>query len=542
MREQATRTPDQRAKRATNPARLREQHRDHGTLPAQLRRKGDVLVVDGHGVTLAVDRGRLVARDGAGQHRQERSFGKVTHGLGRVVVLGGTGTVSLAALRWLRDQGVPLITLDEDGQPLCTSSATVEDARLYRQQALAPHTPAGLTVARYLLGEKLRGQLALASQLTGSNDIVATIADELERLEHATEIDELLSCEREAALAYWSGWAPIPVRFGPGGIERVPEHWQQFTQRHSPLTSAPRAAVNPANAILNYLYALLEAEARIACHTVGLSPTLGIVHVDYRHRDSFCLDLIEAVRPEVDRYLLALLRGRVFRTDDFYETRRGGCRILAPLTHTLAATTVEWAQLLAPVCEHVAAHLADTPGSRITGLPTPLSGHNHHEAREPRRRRARPGVPRSAARAPRTCARCGGDLPHQKRVYCPPCEALFRQEQKAQAGSPTPIEGARARKGTDTSHGAEAAERRAATNIARKRAVREWDQEYGKLIDLSVFERDVLPLIQNVPLSRLQRATGLSLRYVSQIRRGEKTPHPRHWAAIETTTAAVPAD
>jgi hypothetical protein len=39
-------------------------------------------------------------------------------------------------------------------------------------------------------------------------------------------------------------------------------------------------------------------------------------------------------------------------------------------------------------------------------------------------------------------------------------------------------------------------------------------------------------MIQNVPLSRLVKATGLSLRYVSQIRRGEKVPHPRHWQAL----------
>src|SRR5262249_54091333 len=42
----------------------------------------------------------------------------------------------------------------------------------------------------------------------------------------------------------------------------------------------------------------------------------------------------------------------------------------------------------------------------------------------------------------------------------------------------------------------------------------------------------------------LMRATGLSLRYVSQIRRGEKVPHPRHWtsilsAAVNETCAAT---
>jgi hypothetical protein len=82
--------------------------------------------------------------------------------------------------------------------------------------------------------------------------------------------------------------------------------------------------------------------------------------------------------------------------------------------------------------------------------------------------------------------------------------------------------------GRDPTHGTTAAARRAETNIARKREVSDWDERYGKLVDLSAFEREILPLVQDVPLSRLQRATGLSLRYVSLIRRGERTPHPRH--------------
>jgi hypothetical protein len=81
----------------------------------------------------------------------------------------------------------------------------------------------------------------------------------------------------------------------------------------------------------------------------------------------------------------------------------------------------------------------------------------------------------------------------------------------------------------DPTHGATAAARRAGANVTRKREAREWDVQHGKLVDLSAFQRDILPLIQDIPLSRLQRATGLSLRYVSLIRRGERTPHPRHW-------------
>jgi hypothetical protein len=86
--------------------------------------------------------------------------------------------------------------------------------------------------------------------------------------------------------------------------------------------------------------------------------------------------------------------------------------------------------------------------------------------------------------------------------------------------------------GADPTHGASAATRRAEANVIRKREAREWDEQHGKLIDLSAFQRDILPLIQEVPLSRLQGATGLSLGYVSLIRRGERTPHPRHWQAL----------
>jgi len=83
---------------------------------------------------------------------------------------------------------------------------------------------------------------------------------------------------------------------------------------------------------------------------------------------------------------------------------------------------------------------------------------------------------------------------------------------------------------------------RAESNVARKREAREWDERHGKLVDLSAFEHDILPKIQTIPLSQLQRATGLSLRYVSLIRRGERTPHPRHWEALLTIAASKNGD
>ena len=101
---------------AASQERLRELARDHNTAPVQLRRRGKVLVVDGFGVSLRVEHGRLVVSDGAGRGRREHSFGRAGTSIARVVVLGGTGSLALAALRWLADQGVPLLALDQ-GEP-----------------------------------------------------------------------------------------------------------------------------------------------------------------------------------------------------------------------------------------------------------------------------------------------------------------------------------------------------------------------------------------------------------------------------------------
>ena len=79
--------------------------------------------------------------------------------------------------------------------------------------------------------------------------------------------------------------------------------------------------------------------------------------------------------------------------------------------------------------------------------------------------------------------------------------------------------------GRDPSHGGQVATQRGATQTRRWRELRDWKAENSEFeADLAVFEREILPGIQRVPLSELMQATGLSLPYVSQIRQGRKIP------------------
>jgi CRISPR-associated protein Cas1 len=503
-------------------------------LTHHLRRAG-VCVASGYGIKIQVRRGHLLVEDGLGRDRRSRSFSRATHGISRLVVIGSDGFITLEATRWLHRLGIALIHVDRDGNILATSTPHGGDARLRRMQAAAPGSETGLEVARMLLQAKLDGQASVLNELPAETATRESFAAAYSRLGNAGSLDELVWAERDAALAYWTAWATIPIHFNNRDGRLVPDHWRTFGQRGSPLTSSPRAAINPANAILNYLYAILEAETRLACLTVGLDPGLGIVHADYRDRDSFALDLMEAARPAVDAHVLELLQTRAFTRRDFVETARGVCRINPPLSHELAETPPLWAGAIAPAAEAVAQLLVSSDGSRIKQLSTPLTG-SKRSARYARKRPTGAIGPKTPPRPMPTCKRCAGPLPRRGRVYCDDCLPHYQREQYQEAfhSSGLAVIEHRKTQGADPTHGATAAGRRAATNVIRKREVREWDEQHGKLVDLSAFERDILPLIQGVPLSRLQKATGLSLRYVSLIRRGERTPHPRHWQAFIT--------
>ena len=120
-------------------------------------------------------------------------------------------------------------------------------------------------------------------------------------------------------------------------------------------------------------------------------------------------------------------------------------------------------------------------------------------------------------------------LEDPSRKYCDTCFPDRRDAivAKFAIAGPAALTERRA-EGTDPAHSAEARRKqgmRAAENVL---AVAEWNKlNQGQLMHLD-FSRDILPGLRLLPLSSTMRATGLSLRYSSLIRRGLKVPHARH--------------
>jgi len=485
-----------------------------------------ICVVDGFGVRVSTNSGRLVVSDGIGRYRRVRRFDKGTHGISRLVVLGSTGMVTIDALNWCRRLSIGVVMLTPDGSPVLASTPRMtDDARLRRVQAKAPDEPIGLDLARWLLFEKLTAQAKLLASQFDDHDTACSIGDLAEAMATAETIDALRGIEAAAASRYWQSWTGRPEcvpRFAAKDRTRTPVHWGLYQGRRSVLASANgnRKAERPVNGILNYAYSLLEAEAVLACHVVGLDPGLGIVHNDARGRPSLALDLMEPVRPEVDGFVLHLLERRTFRKVDFVETDDGHCRLLAPVTHELAEMMPTWARALAPIAEHVAHSLGQAMAGKYVAH-TPLTTRRQRSAQaavKARKAAAKSAATSTAVRQrpsrstslPRwSCPDCGAPVTNHRHVRCDPCIAK------------------------DPGQTPELRSRRGQAIAARKKALRAWEEANpGVSYDPDFFRREVLPRLAACKLTEIMATAGCSKGSASDIRRGKWEPHVSTWQAL----------
>jgi CRISPR-associated endonuclease Cas1 len=478
-----------------------------------------VLTLYGYGISVRVDRGHLLVEDGIGSDRHQARFPRVGHGLRRLVVIGSDGIVSLAALRWLAEQNASFIMLERDGTVLAvTGPVRPSDARLRRAQALAGQNGIALEISRELITAKLQGQETLAREKLKNITTANVIGEFRQRLSAASNLEMVRALESQAAAAYWSAWYEVPIQYPRVDLPRVPEHWKCFGTRKSPLTGSPRLAVNPPGAILNYCYALLESEARLAVSALGLDPGIGFLHVDTPNRDSLACDLMEAVRPAVDAWLLDWIMREPFRRSWFFETPTGNCRLMGPFAAKLSETNPTWGRLVAPYAERIATLLWSGRQSSGSGPATRLTQRRKREAK------GRPSFsPVDPAPRPRSTCRVCGTEAKPGRKYCAYCAADLSARRLAKVS----------RQGRVAAHSPAAGGRRAKTQ--RRQALARWKwrpSNQPAWLSEKVYSRKIQPQLARVANSAIATALGVSLYYAAEIRRSRRRPHPRHWQAL----------
>jgi CRISPR-associated protein Cas1 len=479
-----------------------------------------VVALFGYGIRVQVERGHLVLEDGIGPDRRNARVPRIGHGLKRLVLIGSDGMVTLAALRWLADQNAAFVMLDRDGSVLTVCGPVgPSDARLRRAQSLAHASEIAVVISRELISQKLHGQESLVREVFGDGGTADVIASLRSLTATAKTIQEIRQLESQAAQAYWSRWHGLPVNFPASDLRRVPQHWQTFGTRKSPLTGSPRLAVNPANAMLNYMYALLESEARLAASAMGLDPGIGFLHVDTDARDSLACDLMEPVRPQVDAFLLNWIRKEPLKREWFFERGDGSCRLMASFVERLSESAPVWRQNVAPITEWVSRVLWSTFKNygRRNSPPTHLTQS---------RRRGAKGKPHlqllTPPRPPHLCRNCGKNVTSGY-DRCATCKVAVCTKELIKA----------AHKGRLAAHTAEAEAKRGESRRRHAAGLLAWRaSDQPAWLTEETYVRKIQPRLSTVPVPAIRAAICVSKSYATSIRSGKRLPHPRHWQIL----------
>jgi CRISPR-associated protein Cas1 len=496
-----------------------------GTLPqsvfpgkSPIGRSG-VLALFGYGIKVRMQCGHLEIEDGIGPDRRKIRLARVGHRLKRLVIVGSDGFVSLAALQWLADQDASFVMLKPDGTVLATTSPVrPSESKLRRAQALAHSSEVALRISRDLIARKLSGQEDVARNKlldTRTADLIGRFRSELP---NADSISSVRLIEAQAARVYWQAWSTLPINFPKSDLPRTPLHWLTFGARVSPLTGSPRLAANPPNAILNYLYSVLESEARLAAATLGLDPGLGVLHVDTSARDSLACDLMEPVRPQVDGYLLDWITRQPLRRDWFVEQRDGNCRLTSSFAARLCETIPIWRRLVAPIAEWVARAIWSTIRKPDSPMSTRLTQNNKRLAKGAATQSPFERVPSQE----NICAGCGKPI-RRSSTHCPDC-SLKNSTASLIAG---------ARLGRVIGHTPVSEARRRESKQRHDLARQNWSSsDHPTWLTEDFYAKEIQPRLKGSTLSKIALALGVSIPYASDIRKGTRRPHPRHWLTL----------
>ena len=492
------------------------------TLPhSHFVRKSGVLALSGYGIRVQVNAGHLVAHDGVADERRTIRLPRVGHGLRRLVIIGSDGFITLEAVRWISDVGASFVMLEKDGSVLVTTGPVCpSDARLRRAQALASTNGVALEISKELIRQKLAAQEHIAGERLNSSVAAKLITGHRVDVDGARTVEMLRLCESRAAYAYWSAWRNVSISFPKKDLPRVPDHWHRFGMRISPLTGSPRLATNPLNAMLNYLYAILESETRLAAAALGLDPGIGLMHVDSPARDSLACDLMEPVRPQVDAYVLEWISREPIRREWFFEQSDGNCRLIASFAGRLSETAPSWARAVAPIAERVARTLSSAIKKQIrSGLPpTRLTQDQRREARPTP---AKPSEEKTV-KPMRICRTCGEAL-KRGQFYCKSCALPAGKERFGDV----------ARLGRIASHTEEAEISRAKTRQRHAVALKAWDPTaLPDWLNEQAYREKIQPRLAEVTVPTIATVLGISGPYATDIRAGRRLPHPRHWPTL----------
>jgi CRISPR-associated protein Cas1 len=311
------------------------------------------LILNGHGVSMRVEKGALVIRDGFTHYPQVQSEYRLWPGQpalpARILLLDGSGTLSFDVLSWLATQGIPLARVKWNGEiaTVASGSGFAGDAEKIRWQLETRADPIKrLEFAADLISQKLAASIkTLTEHFSHEREVRLAISQagrSISTLQNKrfTDVNEILGIEGGCANTYFNAWRTITYDWKGIGKHPIPDEWYEVGGRAGRTKGkgpTNRNATHPVNALLNYAYAVASAQLQLQLIADGFDPSVGLMHETQPGRSAYVLDMIEPLRPVIDAKILFMLKYHKLAPADFIIRSDGVCRLSPQLARAVAA-------------------------------------------------------------------------------------------------------------------------------------------------------------------------------------------------------------
>lgn len=249
----------------------------------------------------------------------EKVFQAPIHSIENIVCFGFKA-LSPQVMAFCAENNVGISYLSETGKFLARVYGAQQGNVLLRkaQYAISDNEFESLKIAKPIIAAKVSNyrHLLLRHQRNHPDNCseellqnTETMGRRLNNIGQAESLDELRGYEGECATLYFNVLSSL--------ITSQKEDFD-FKQR------SKRPPLDPANALLSFLYAILANDVRSALETVGLDPQVGFLHQLRAGRPSLALDIMEEFRAYLgDRVMLNLINLKQVTKKDF-EIRESG--------------------------------------------------------------------------------------------------------------------------------------------------------------------------------------------------------------------------
>ena len=242
------------------------------------------------------------------------------HNLEGIVSFGYRGT-SPALMGACVEKNISLCYLTPQGKFLARVTGKIKGNVVLRQQQFLSSRDKKISLdiakncilgkvynARWILERAIRDHpMQIDVEAVKSSSV--KLKEFLEYIQNANSIEQLRGYEGEAASIYFGVFDELI-------LQQKKDFQFQGRNRRPPLDNV--------NAMLSFVYTLLNNQITSALEVVGLDPYVGFMHTERPGRTSLSLDLIEELRAVMaDRFVLSLINKKIVNGKNFTQKENG---------------------------------------------------------------------------------------------------------------------------------------------------------------------------------------------------------------------------